>query len=150
MFVMPCAIVALLLLCLYFLCFGPLVRTRSRPHGLCHYPYTKAHIKGFGLPDFCVYACLLLCFKLVLAFLVLGFATLSTLSRLVVVWLHSTPMRPCLDVTNWMHCHDFGCFVRNFPFSLSCDDMLTMLICATYWLFMHLFTLTYMSRHESC
>ena len=84
-----------------------------------------------------------------LAFLDLGFAMLSALSGLVVVWLHSMPMRPCLDVTNWMHCHDFGCFVHNFPFSLPCDDMLTMLVCATYWLSMHLFTLTYMSRHES-
>ena len=38
---------------------------------------------------------------LVLAFLVLGFATLDTLSRFVVVWLHLTLTRPCLDVTTW-------------------------------------------------
>ena len=75
---------------------------------------------------------------------------LSAFSGLVVVWLHSMPMRPCLDVTNWMHCHDFGCFVRNFPFSLPCDDMLSMLVCATYWLYMHFYTLAYMSMHESC
>ena len=87
MFVMPCAIVALLSLYLSFLCFGLMAQTRSRPHGLCHHPYTLAHIKGFGSPILHVYACLLLCFMLVLAFLVLGFATLDALSGYVVVWL---------------------------------------------------------------
>ena len=87
--------------CFYvsFLCFGLMVRTRSRPYGLCHRPYTKAHIKGFGSPFLHVYACLLQCFMLVLASLVLGFAMLDALSGFVVVWLHLTPMRPCLDVT---------------------------------------------------
>ena len=28
--------------------------------------------------------------------------------------------------------------------------MLTMLVCATRWLYVHLYTLTYMSMHESC
>ena len=37
-----------------------------------------------------------------------------------------------------------------FPFSVPCDDMLTMLVCATRWLYVHLYTLTYMSMHESC
>ena len=37
-----------------------------------------------------------------------------------------------------------------FPFSTSCDDMLTMLVCATHWLYMHLYMLAYMSMHESC
>ena len=37
-----------------------------------------------------------------------------------------------------------------FPFSASCDDMLAMLICATCWLSMHLYTLAYMSMPESC
>ena len=101
MFVMPCAIVALLSLCLSFLCFGLLVWTRSRPYGLCHRPYTLAYIKGFGSSYLHVYACLLLCFMLVLASRVLGFATLDTLSGFMVVWLHLTPMRPCLDVTTW-------------------------------------------------
>ena len=36
-----------------------------------------------------------------LASLVLGFAILHALNGLVVVWLHLTPMRPCLDVTIW-------------------------------------------------
>ena len=45
---MPCSsIVAFLSLCLSFLCFGLLVQTRSRPHGLCYCPYTLTHIKGF-------------------------------------------------------------------------------------------------------
>ena len=37
-----------------------------------------------------------------------------------------------------------------FPFSAPCDDMLTMLVCATRWLYMHLCTLAYISMHESC
>ena len=99
MFVMPCAIVVLLLLCLSFLCFSLMVRTRSRPYGLCHRPYNKAHIKVFGSSYLHVYACLLLYFMLVLSSLVLGFAMLDALSGFVVVWLHPTPMRPCLDIT---------------------------------------------------
>ena len=55
MFVMPFAIVALLSFCLSLLCFGLLVRTRSRPCGLCYHPYTLAQIKGFESPYF---ACL--------------------------------------------------------------------------------------------
>ena len=76
-----------------------MVRTRSRPYGFCHCPYTKAHIKGFGSSYLHVYACLLLCFMLVLASLVLGFAMLDALRGLDLVWLHPTLMRPCLDVT---------------------------------------------------
>ena len=83
----------------FILVFWPMVSTRSRPYGLCHRPYTKAHIKRVWIiPILHVYACLLLCFMLVLAFLVLGFVTFGTLSGFMVVWLHSTPMRPCLDV----------------------------------------------------
>ena len=37
-----------------------------------------------------------------------------------------------------------------FPFSTLCDDMLTMLVYATRWLSMHLYTLAYMSMYESC
>ena len=64
-----------------------MVRTRSRPYGHCHCPYTLAHIKGFGSPILHVYACLLLRFMFVLASLFLGFATLDALSGRVVVWL---------------------------------------------------------------
>ena len=38
---------------------------------------------------------------LVLASLVLGFATLDALSGFVVVWLHPMPMKPCSNVTIW-------------------------------------------------
>ena len=75
-----------------------MVRTQSRPYGLCHCPYTKAHIKGLDHPYLHVYAYSLLYFMLVLASLVQGFATLNALSGFVVVRLHLTPMRPCLDV----------------------------------------------------
>ena len=37
-----------------------------------------------------------------------------------------------------------------FPFSVLCDDMLTMLIYATHWLSMHLNTSVCMSMHKSC
>ena len=97
MFVLPCAIIAILSLYLSFLCFGLLVQTQSRPCGLCHSLYTLAHIKGFRSPHLHFYACLLLCFMLVLASLVLGFAMLNALSGHVVVWLHLTLIRPCLD-----------------------------------------------------
>ena len=99
MFVLPCVIVALLSLYLSFLRFGLLVRTQSWPYGFCHHSYTLAHIKGFGSPHLHVCACLLLCFMLVLSFLVLGFATFDAFNGFVVVWLHLTPMRPCSDVT---------------------------------------------------
>ena len=37
-----------------------------------------------------------------------------------------------------------------FPFVAMCDDVLTMLVCATRWLSMHLYMLAYTSMHESC
>ena len=76
---------ALLSLYLSFLCFGPIVGTWSRPYGLCHRPFTEAHIKGLDHPYLHVYACLLLCFMLVLASLVLGFSILDAFSEFVVV-----------------------------------------------------------------
>ena len=85
--------------CLSFLCFGLLVWIRSWPYGLGYHQYTLAHIKGFESSYLHVYACLLICFMLVLASLVLGFAMLNALSGFVVVWLRPTPMRPCLGVT---------------------------------------------------
>ena len=92
----------------------------------------------------CFYASMLL-----LASLVLGFATFDALGGFVVVWLHPTPIRHCLDVTLGMRRHDADS-LRALPFSAPCNDMLTMLICATRWLYMHLYTLVYMSMHESC
>ena len=38
----------------------------------------------------------------------------------------------------------------SFPFSASCNDMLTMFVCATHWPSIHLYTLAHMSMHESC
>ena len=98
----------------------------------------------------CFYASMLLCFMLVLASLVLGFAMLDTFHGLDLVWLHLTPMRPCLDVTIWEASPDAG-LLRTYPsLSAPCDAMLTMLVCATCWLSMHLYTLAYMFMHESC
>ena len=43
-----------------------------------------------------------------------------------------------------------GHSMRALLFPTSCDDMLTMLVCATRWLSLHLYSLAYMSMHESC
>ena len=58
-------------------------------------------LKGLDHPYLHVYACSLLRFMLVLTTLLQGFSTLDALNGFVVVRLHSTPMRPCLDVTIW-------------------------------------------------
>ena len=49
-----------------------------------------------------------------------------------------------------MHLRMSGHFVRALPFPAPCDDMLTILVCATRWLSLHLYTLAYMSMYESC
>ena len=98
-----------------------------------------------------VYARLLLCFMLVLASLVLGFAMFDALGGFVVVRLHPTPMRPCLGVTSWdasLRCRLLRAYLS--PFSLHAMIMLTMLICVTCWLSIHLYMFAYMSMHESC
>ena len=84
LFVMPCAIIAPLFLLLNFLVFQPNGQDPIQTLWSLH-----------------VYACLLLCFMLVLASLVLGFAMFSALHELNLVWLHPTPMRPCSDITLW-------------------------------------------------
>ena len=43
-----------------------------------------------------------------------------------------------------------GYFVRTLLFSAPCNVMITMLVYATCWLFMHLYMLAYMFMHESC
>ena len=103
MFVMLRAIIALLSLCLLFF-FGVLAYW----FGLDLDPIVFVIVrtpqptsKGLDHPYLHVYARLFLCFFLVLASLVQGFATLDALSEFVVVWLHPMPMRPCLDVTIW-------------------------------------------------
>ena len=139
MFVMPYVIVALLSLYLSFLCFSLMARTQSTPYGLCHRPGTSAHIKGFGSPYLDVYAFLLLCFMLVLASLVLGFAILNTVYGCVVISNAHEAL---------FGCNHLGCITMMsiascipFPFSAPCDDMLTMLVCATRWLYPHLYTI---------
>ena len=92
MFVMPCAIVALLSLYLSFLCFGLLVWTRSRPYGLCHYPYTLAHIKGFGSFLFCM--SMLACFCALCLCWPLLFQALPRLMPLASLWLCGYTRRP--------------------------------------------------------
>ena len=87
---------------------------------------------------------------LVLAYLVLGFATLNTLSGFVGVWLHLMPMRPCLDVTirdASLWCRLLHAYLSHF--SLHVMILLTMLVYATSLLFMHLYTLVYMFMYES-
>ena len=66
---------------------------------IVHIPWPIS--KGLDHPFLHVYACLPPCFMLVLASLVLGFATLDTLRGFVVVWLHLMPIRPRLGVTTW-------------------------------------------------
>ena len=127
-----------------------MVKTRSRPYDLCHHPYTKVHIKGFGSYYLHVYACLLLCFMLVLASLILGFSMLDALRKLDLVLLHTMPIRPCLDVTIW-EASPNPRLLRTYPslFAL-CNAMLTMFVRTTRWLSMHFYTLAHMSMHESC
>ena len=48
------------------------------------------------------------------------------------------------------HLRMSSCSVCTPPFSAPCDDMLAMLVCATRWLSTDLYTLAYMSIHESC
>ena len=43
-----------------------------------------------------------------------------------------------------------GCSMCTLPFSAPHDAMLTMLICATCWFSMYLYTLAYMFMHEFC
>ena len=54
-------------------------------------------------------------------------------------------------------CNHLGCIAMMlvsscipFSFSVPCDDMLVMLVCATRWLFMYHYKLAYRSMHESC
>ena len=64
---------------------------------IVHTPWPLS--KGMDHPILHVRACLLPCFTLVLASLVLGLTMFDTLRGFVVVWLHSTSLRSCLDVT---------------------------------------------------
>ena len=50
----------------------------------------------------------ILCFIPLLASLVLGFSMFDSLCGLDLAWLHSTPIRPCSDVTIWEASPDVG------------------------------------------
>ena len=64
------------------------------------------------------------------ASLVLGFAMLSALRGLDLVWLHPTPMWLCFSVTTCeMHLCDAG-LLYAYPFFAPCDNMLALLACA--------------------
>ena len=65
----------------------------------------------------------------------------------------------CFLVSLLVHfwCNHLGCITmmlvalcKPFPSSVPCHVMLTMLGCAIRWLYMHLYTLAYMSMYESC
>ena len=106
--------------------------------------------KGLDHSYLNVCACLFLCFMLVLVSLVLGFDMLDALRGPDLVWLHLTPMRPCLDVTIWEASPDAGLLSTYHSLPAPCDDMLIMFVHATRWLSMHLYMLAYMSMHKSC
>ena len=115
---------------------------------MVHTPWPTS--KGFDHSYLHVNTRLLLCFMLVLASLVLGFAMFGALCGLDLVWLHPKLMRPCSNVTIWEESSDARLF-RTYPsLSALCDDMLAVLVCAIHWLSMHLYTFAYMSMHESC
>ena len=85
------------------------------------------------------------------ASLVQGFTTLDALSGFVVVWLHPTPIRPCLDVTIWdalprcqLPCAHFS------PFPLYAMICLPCLFVPPVGSICIFYTLAYMSMHESC
>ena len=134
-----------------FLCFGIIVRTQSRPYGLCHRPYTKTHIKGFGSS---LFACLCLLISMLYACVSLSCSRLYHVQCLQQVC-------GCM-VTFATHGALFGCSYLGcitimsvascipFPFPAPWDDMLAMLAFATRYLSMHLQMLAYMFMHESC
>ena len=99
--------------------FGLLVRTRSRPYGLCHFPCTIAHIKkGLDHSYLHVYTRLLLCFLLVLASLVLGFAILVPSAGLILFGYIRHPWAPFLGVTIWdasLWCWFLHAYLSFFP-----------------------------------
>ena len=101
MFVMPCAFVAILSLCFLSCVLAYRFRLDLDPMVIVMVYTPWPTSKGLDHSYLHVYVCLLLCFVLVLASLVLGFATLDALNGFVVVWLHPTPMMPYLDVTIW-------------------------------------------------
>ena len=68
---------------------------------------------------------------LVLASLVLDFAILNALCGLDLVWLHSMPMRPYLDVTIWEAFPDAG-LLRTYPFPFRSVWCYAYHVCSCY------------------
>ena len=140
MFVMPCAIVALLSLYLSFLRFGLWSLSSSIHLG----PYQRVWITHF--------ACLCL-----LASMLYACVSLFC-SKLCHVW-HPQQVHGCV-VTFDAHEALFGCNQLGyitmmsvascipFPFPILGDALLTMLVCTTRWLSLHLYMLAYMSMHD--
>ena len=133
MFVMPCAIVPLLSLCLSFLCFGLLVRTRSRPYGLCHCPYTKAHIKRVWIIP--IFMFMLACFYALCLYQLLQFQALPCLMP---------PQRVCgCVVTSNAHEALFGCN------HLGCIAMMPVASCIPFpFRFVQCYAYHVCSRHS--
>ena len=145
LFVMPCVIVALLFLLSHFLMFWPncqdLIQTLWSLSSSIH----QGPHKRVGSP---LFAC-----QCLLASMLYAYISLSS-SRLCHAW--------CLQqvcgcvVTSDAHealfeCNHLGCIAMMpiascipFPFFTLCDNMLTMLVCATHWLSLH----RYMSKKQ--
>ena len=95
-----------------------------------------------------------ICMSCLLAFMLyacvsLSSSRLSCLTPLARLWLCGYVRHPWGLVRMQpigMHCHEAGCSVHTFPLFRS----MPMLVCATRWLSVHLYTLDYMSMHESC
>ena len=147
LFVMPRAIVALLsLLCLFFV-FWPIgLNLIQTLWYLSSFIHQGPHQRVWIIPILHVYACLLLCFILILASLDLGFATLDAFSGFMVMWLHPMPMRPCLDVTTWDASSDarllraypsLFCFVRCYAYHTCLHHPLAFYAFLQAWLYVH-------------
>ena len=105
--------------------------------------------KGLDHSYLHVYACLLLCFMLVLVTLVLGFARLDTLSGFVVMWLYPMSMWPYLDVTirdALPRCRLLHAYLFPFPLhALICLPCLFVPHVGFWCIFTHLLTCLCMS-----
>ena len=133
-----------------FLCFGLMVQPDLDLWSLSSSMYHGPYQKGLDHSYLHVYACLLLCFTLVLASLVLGFVMFGALHELDLVWLHLTPMRPCSDVTIQEASLDAG-LLHEYPSLFHSARCYAYHACLCHrWLSMHLYMLAYMFMHESC
>ena len=96
--------------------------------------------KGLDHPYLHVYACSLLWFMLVLASLVLRFATLDALSGFVIASDAYEAVFGCNHLVCISMMLVASCIP--FPFPVPCDGMLTMLVYVSRWLYMQTRLLT--------